>query len=246
MQNVFKRYEKKYLITEAQYESLIGDINQSISPDDFGEYTVQNLYFDTDNWDIIRTSIEKPLYKEKMRLRCYDASERKQKLFLELKKKYRGIVYKRRVAIPEKQLHTDIIDVVKQDATQISQELSFHLLHNPVCEKMYLSHKRVAFKGVEEKGLRITFDRDIRYRVQALGFVKPDKGKVILPPDIIVMEIKVTGGMPLWLTNALSKNRVFPRSFSKYGTCYADYNGVGGRLTMLLKKGKVEITSCLT
>lgn len=224
MQNVFQRNEIKYLISEAQYCALLQDISGQIKADEYGDYLVQNLYFDTRNWDIIRKSIEKPLYKEKMRLRCYGDLTEKRKLFLELKKKYRGVVYKRRVAFPEiKKVDMEIRDFIHQKASQVSRELAFHLYQNPVQEKMYLSHKRQAFVGIEDAKLRVTFDREIRYRVSDLAFKNPEQGTAILPPHIIVMEIKLVEGMPLWLTGALSKHEIFPRSFSKYGTCYMNY-----------------------
>lgn len=224
MKNVFQRNETKYLITEKQCTALLEDLKEHIRPDEFGDYLVQNLYYDTKNWDIIRKSIEKPLYKEKMRLRCYGTLTEQRKLFLELKKKYKGVVYKRRVAFPAiKKMNAEIRDLIEEEATQISRELAFHLFKNPVDEKMYLSHKRRAFAGVEDKELRITFDKDIRYRIRDLDFKMPDVGTSILSADMVILEIKVGGGMPLWLTQALSKHKIFPRSFSKYGTCYADH-----------------------
>jgi SPX domain protein involved in polyphosphate accumulation len=224
MQSFFERYEKKYLITREQGAALSAVLSQRAAPAVFGEYTVQNLYFDTENWDVIRASIEKPLYKEKLRLRCYGAPNREGKLFLELKKKYKGIVYKRRIPVPAEVFSgKSIRGIVSGESSQISRELDFYLRTNPVSEKIYISYRRVAFAGTEDEGLRVTFDTDVRFRSYDLSFERPEDGRLIIPPDMMLMEIKTLGGIPLWLTRALSENGVFPRSFSKYGVCYKKY-----------------------
>lgn len=224
MQNIFKRHEAKYLITKAQKALLLDTISQYVVSDKFDEYIVQNLYYDTENWDIIHRSIEKPLFKEKMRLRCYGLKTQDSKFFLELKKKYKGIVYKRRIAFSGMMLSdSGVRDIVEQEASQIAHELDFYLKSVPVRERMYLSYKRSAYAGTEDSGLRMTFDTDVRYRVHDLDFKQPDKGSPILSPEKVIMEIKVPYGMPLWLVQILSENEIYPASFSKCGVCYADY-----------------------
>ena len=230
MSSIFKRYEAKYLITKAQSTALLETLSTHMISDQFGEYLVQNLYYDTENWDVIRTSIEKPIYKEKMRLRCYGTPAKESDLYLELKKKHKGIVYKRRIAFPGLRLSgKDVRDIVAEEPSQISQELGFYLKINPVFEKIYLSYKRRAFTGTTDKGLRITFDTDIRYRLHDLAFQKPDLGTSILLPGQTIMEIKTLGGMPLWLARTLSKHKIYQTSFSKYGSCYTDCIGKQGR-----------------
>ena len=224
MEHIFKRYEAKYLITEAQAANLLTVFSQHMTRGKFDAYLVQNLYYDTDNWDVVRTSITKPVYKEKMRLRCYGIPERESKLFLELKKKYKGIVYKRRIGFSNETLSARCIeDLVEEETSQISRELKSYLQTHPVYERMYISHHRHAFTGKEDKSLRITFDTDLRYRLEDLTLADPRRGTAILPPGQIIMEIKTQGGMPLWLTRALSQHKAYPTSFSKYGTCYTDY-----------------------
>jgi len=221
---IFKRYEAKYLITEAQAAGLFPLFSQHMTRGKFDAYLVQNLYYDTENWDVVRRSIEKPVYKEKMRLRCYGLPERESKLFLELKKKYKGIVYKRRIGFPSAALSDcDIQDLAAGETSQIARELNAYLQTHPICERMYISHQRHAFTGKADQGLRITFDTDLRYRLEDLAFSAPHRGTVILPPDQIIMEIKTPGGIPLWLTRALSIHKAYPTSFSKYGRCYTDY-----------------------
>jgi len=223
LQSIFKRLEKKYLITREQGAVIRNVLSRHMTPDDFGEYLVQNLYYDTENWDIIRASIENPIYKEKLRLRCYGIPNQAANLFLELKKKYKGIVYKRRVSIPIKEFSSRTVrDIVSDEPSQIACELDFYLTNNPVTEKIYISYVRSAFAGVEDDGLRVTFDTDIRYRLDCLDYLHPDNGRLVLPPDNMLMEIKTLGGMPLWMSRILCDNKIFPTSFSKYGACYND------------------------
>jgi len=207
-------------------------IARHMTHDCHGEYLVQNLYYDTDGWDAIRCSIEKPYYKEKIRLRCYGEMNQESRLFFELKKKYNGIVYKRRIVIPAKNfLSSSIRDVVSKEISQISREIDFYMQANAVSEKMYISYMRTAFVGIADEGLRITFDRDMRIRLDCLNYTRPGIGHALLPQDAMLMEIKTLGGMPLWLTRALSEGEIFPTSFSKCGTCYTNY---------VLKKAEIE------
>jgi len=244
LQNIFKRYEQKYLITTEQGAALRDICSRHIMLDKFGEYLVQNVYYDTENWDIIRFSIEKPFFKEKLRLRCYDEFSEESELFLELKKKYKGVVYKRRLAIPMESLSGRTVrDMVSGGSSQIARELDFYMRASAVREKIYVSYKRTAFTGTchrdpEEShitkadGLRVTFDTDLRFRLDCLDFSCPGKGYSILPQGKMLMEIKTLGGIPLWMTHALCENEIYPTSFSKYGSCYTDH---------ILKQGEREL-----
>ena len=223
MQCVFKRYEEKYLISNKQCIELLKIIPKYMELDHFGEYLVQNLYYDTENWDVISGSIDKPHYKEKLRLRCYNIPNEESLLFLELKKKYKGIVYKRRVPIPFKELSFHPIqDLIAEGTSQISQELDFYIKKNAAVEKIYIGYKRRAFFN-EHNGLRVTFDSGLRFRLGYLDFFNPKEGKIILPPGKILMEIKTNGGMPLWMAHTLSENEIFPVAFSKYARCYTGF-----------------------
>jgi len=224
MQSIFKRYEKKYLITPGQGAVLRDMCSRYMTPDKFGEYLVQNVYYDTENWDIIRFSLEKPLYKEKLRLRCYDETREDGELFLELKKKYKGVVYKRRLAIPMKSLSGRTVrDIVSAGSSQISRELDFYMKANAVRERIYISYRRTAFACKKDNGLRITFDTDLAFRLDCLDFSSPGSGHDILPDNKMLMEIKTLGGIPLWMTAALCGNGIFPIAFSKYGACYTGF-----------------------
>jgi hypothetical protein len=224
MQTIFKRYEKKYLITQEQGTALRDICFRYMAQDKFGEYLVQNVYYDTENWDVIRLSLEKPFFKEKLRLRCYDVSREEGELFLELKKKYNGVVYKRRLVIPVKTFSGGTVrDIVSGGSSQISRELDFYLKVNAVRERIYISYRRTAFTGKKENGLRVTFDTDLSFRLDCLDFSYPGSGHSILPDDKMLMEIKTLGGIPLWMAATLCENGIYPAAFSKYGACYTDH-----------------------
>jgi len=232
MQSTFKRYEKKYIVTREQYAALINVLSRYMEPDSFGEYLVQNLYYDTDGWDVIRASIEKPAYKEKMRLRWYGEMNQESELFLELKKKYKGVVYKRRLAIPVKKLPTGSVrEIVPEGGSQIARELDFYMKANAVSGKIYISYWRCAFVGAEDRELRVTFDTDIGFRLDCLDCFHPGDGHFILPQDKMLMEVKTPGGIPVWLARALCENKIFPTAFSKPGVCYMNH---------ILKKSGME------
>ena len=225
MQTVFKRYEKKYLITKEQYSALLGMmISHNMEPGIHSDYLVQNLYFDTDNWDVARAAMERPFYKEKMRLRYYGPPGHETDVFLELKKKYKGVVYKRRISIPYASLSgSSVRDIVSEKASQISRELEYYLKTNEVSEKIYIAYQRAAFTGAESGEIRVTFDTDIRCRFNDLDFTRPPEGRPILTRDNIIMEIKAAFGMPFWMARALSEYMVFPMPFSKFGICYTEF-----------------------
>ena len=224
MQVNFIRHEKKYLVTKEQAEVFKGILSQYMKPDKHGEYLVQNIYFDNENWDVIRTSIEKPLYKEKMRLRCYGIPNKESRVFLELKKKYKGMVYKRRDVITHDDLlFNSALEITTQERSQIFRELNFYMRKTQVTEKIYIAYKRTAFNGIEHKDLRVTFDADICFRLDNLDFLDPNYGTLLLPKDKIVMEIKTLGGMPVWMAQALSEHKIYPAPFSKYGRCYTGF-----------------------
>ena len=231
MQDIFRRREKKYLITSEQGAALQSLVTRHTTIDQQGEYLIQDLYFDTANWDIISKSIERPSYKEKLRLRLYGQYNSESQGFLEMKRKYEGVVYKRRIAFPLSELKNRCIrEIVSAADSQISREISCFLKTNPVSEKIHIAYKRMAYTGIEDKGLRITFDRDIVFHLCSLsGSNFSDyndcqiKGLPIIEQNQMLMEIKTADAIPLWLTSVLSENNIFPVSFSKFGVCYARY-----------------------
>ena len=232
MQTFFKRYEKKYLLTQEQTAMLEALFTQYMARDKFDAYWVQNLYYDTEGWDVIRTSIEKPFFKEKMRLRCYGTPESSQRVFLELKKKYNGIVYKRRVSLPL-YAASHLEDALAENPSQIAQELRFYLRSTGVRPRIFVACQRLAFAGTEDPGLRVTLDTNIHYRLDQLDFSSPGEGFPLPMGKHCVMEIKTPTAFPLWLVQALSENQLFGTSFSKVGSCFTDYSqGVARKVEM--------------
>ncbi len=222
--STFKRYEKKYMLNDRQYNAFRDAIAQYTKADEFDKYTICNIYYDTDNYEIIRRSIEKPVYKEKLRVRSYGTPTDRDEVFFELKKKYKKEVFKRRVSMSTQDLANYLENGIMPDVSpQVMGEIGYFIsLYHPV-PKIYIAYDRTALKGKEDETLRITFDENIRFRNNELNLCSGDYGKKILGKSQHLMEIKVCGAMPLWLSQALDEQQIYPRSFSKYGYCYENY-----------------------
>lgn len=217
----FKRYEKKYLLSREKYLELWSQLESRLMPDQFFQSTVMSLYYDWDDFRLIRSSIEQPVYKEKLRLRSYDVPGEESPVFVELKKKYKGIVYKRRVRMTEREAEDYLAGRTAAPAQdQISREIDWFLKTNPVQPKVLIACDRKAYVGREEPGLRLTFDSSIRWRDTQLRLTEGDHGRELLEDGQVLLEIKMPESAPLWLAELLSSLEIFPRSFSKYGQCY--------------------------
>lgn len=217
----FKRYEKKYLLSREKYLELWSQLESRLMPDQFFQSTVMSLYYDWDDFRLIRSSIEQPVYKEKLRLRSYDVPGEESPVFVELKKKYKGIVYKRRVRMTEREAEDYLSGRAAAPAEdQISREIDWFLKTNPVQPKVLIACDRRAYVGREEPGLRLTFDSSIRWRDTQLRLTEGDHGRELLEDGQVLLEIKMPESAPLWLAELLSSLDIFPRSFSKYGQCY--------------------------
>ena len=220
--NTFERFEEKYLLSTPQYQAIMAGLRGRMQPDIFGRSTVSSIYYDTPDYRLIRTSLDKPDYKEKLRVRVYGTPTAESKAFVELKKKVDGIVYKRRVEMSIAQANLLLSGKRTEQDTQITRELQYFVRFYQPQPSVFLSYRRVAYTGADS-GLRITFDDDIRFRTSALRLTAGIWGQELLAPGMTLMEIKAPGAMPLWLCELLNQNRVYPSSFSKYGTCYRDY-----------------------
>lgn len=221
MKSIFQRYEKKYLMRKETYEAFLEATKESICGDNYGKHTICNIYYDTDTYELIRTSIEKPKYKEKLRLRSYGVPNQDSKVYLELKKKYKGIVYKRRISLTLEEAEAYLNQGVRPDKeSQILNEIDYFMTLYQPKPKLYLAYDRVAYFGIEDKSVRITFDHNIRSRAFDLSLSQGDKGNCLLDENYYLMEIKVEGAMPIWLCRILSDLEIYPTSFSKYGNIY--------------------------
>ena len=229
---VFNRYEKKYIISEDIYQKLKKDLQDYMELDRYSQggdfYTICNIYYDTDDYEMIRKSIEKPVYKEKLRLRSYGVAATKDKVYLEIKKKFKGCVNKRRTSIILEDAYHYLETKQKPKQSnlineQILNEIDFmvqryHTLH-PV---LFLSYERNAMFGLENQNFRqrITFDTNILTRHYDLGLDYGIYGQLLLPKDQWIMEVKIDQAAPLWFAELLSKYKIYPVSYSKYGTEY--------------------------
>lgn len=221
-QSVFKRYELKYMLTRSQKEIILAAMAPYMQLDAYGKTTIRNIYFDTDNYRLIRRSIEKPVYKEKLRIRSYAQAMPDSTVFVELKRKYDHVVYKRRVALSEQTALDWVCDRISCSVPdQISAEIDYFLqYYGTLRPTVFLSYEREAYYGRNDSSFRVTFDENILCRQYDLSLESGVYGAPLLDRDHILMEIKCGGGIPLWMTHVLSDQKIYKTSFSKYGTAY--------------------------
>lgn len=219
--SVFCRKEMKYLLNATQYEALLAALRESILPDAFANSQISNLYYDTPDFLLIRRSMEKPKYKEKLRLRCYQVPGAQSPAFVEIKKKVAGIVYKRRESLTYQKALSYLAGKTPGGDSQIFRELDGMLsFYGSLVPAMFLSYERTSFKGREDSQLRLTFDRNILWRASCLDLSKGTWGRPLLASDQYLLEVKIANAMPLWLVKTLSQLKIYPISFSKYGEAY--------------------------
>ena len=222
--SVFERVEKKYVLSKDKYKALLEGIAPYMSADEYGLHTICNIYYDTDTYDLIRHSIDKPKYKEKLRVRSYGKVGKKDKVYVELKKKYNGIVYKRRVSMTLEEAERYLKHGIKPNTKQLQilKEIDYFMKFYEPKPKLYLAYDRVAYFGKEDENLRITFDHNIRSRDYDMSLSKGDYGTYLLDESSYLMEIKVPGAYPIWLARLLAELEIYPTSFSKYGNIYKE------------------------
>ena len=221
-QNVFQRYELKYMLTREQKKKILEAMEPYMALDQYGRTTIRNIYFDTDNYRLIRHSIEKTAYKEKLRIRSYSRVNPENQVFVELKKKYESIVYKRRLALPEEEAMQWVLGEHHcEKETQISEEIDYFLAYYETLHPVvFLSYEREAYYAKDGGDFRITFDEQILWRQEELSLESEVWGMPLLEDGQVLMEIKTSGGIPLWLSHVLSQENLYKTSFSKYGTAY--------------------------
>ena len=223
---IFKRVEKKYLLTLEQHKAFMDMIADKIIPDDHGKSTIQSLYLDTPDFRLIRASIDakgykESVYQEKLRLRSYGVPSDDSQVFLEIKKKFKGVVYKRRVSMKMAAAIDYLENGIIPKDSQIMREIDYAMRYygHPKPAAL-LCYEREAYYVKDLPTHRITFDTNVRYRDFSLDLRLGNKGECIQPPNTVLMEIKTDGAMPLWLSAALDQCKIYPATFSKYGTAY--------------------------
>ena len=234
---VFQRKEIKYLLDEEQYREVKAFLDGIARTDRYGISRINNIYFDTKDYLLVRTSLEKPLYKEKLRLRTYGETEDGTNAFIEIKKKYKGIVYKRRISGSYEKLQGHM-EGKNPDlgSSQIAKEiLSFEERYKDLRPAMSICYERMAMAGILDQDFRVTFDRNIEWNAECRDLRQQKPGKPLLKPGQYLMEIKVANALPPGLARKLSEQKVFPASFSKYGEGYKDMmrSGCGVRSVKL-------------
>ena len=220
---VFERVERKFLLTPRQYDGLMRVLIEYMEMDRYGESTILSLYLDTADSLLIRRSLEKPVYKEKLRLRSYGVPGEEDDVFLEIKTKVSGVVYKRRVrmslAHAMECLARGAVD--KADG-QIGREIAYMLSRYRLHPAVVLAYDRTAYAEMEPSPdrLRITIDRNIRSRRTDLDLRLGAEGGPLLSPGMRLMEVKTARAIPMWLCAALDQYGIRQTSFSKYGRVY--------------------------
>lgn len=226
---VFHRFERKFVLNRDAASRIRDELLSYMVPDSFNAddraYTISNIYYDTRDNELIRTSLSKPVYKEKLRMRAYGVPDAQAKVFLEIKKKFRGRVNKRRTTLRLQEAY-DFVATGRRPSVreymnhQVLAEIEFFLRSRDVRPALYLAYDRRAYFSTESPDLRITFDSHIRTRRCDLRLELGDHGEALLADAGVVMEAKTTGNLPLWLSGMLSDHGIYRTSFSKYGREY--------------------------
>lgn len=226
---VFNRYESKYLLDSNSYRRLYLDLMEYMEPDEYNKqhefYSISNLYFDTAHDSLIRASLAKPKYKEKLRLRAYGVPSKDAKVYLEIKKKVFGLVNKRRTALKLDEAYEFVRtgqapELKDYMNAQVVNEISYFLRRYDLAPKLYLSYDRKALFCKDSRDLRITFDTNIRTRRYDLKLENGDYGEQLLDEGQWLMEVKAEKTVPMWLSVLLSEHQLYRTSFSKYGNEY--------------------------
>lgn len=229
----FQRSEMKFILNRSQFQKLLSKIEKYMQPDSYckngNDYAVYNLYYDTDNDYLIRTSLMKPKYKEKIRLRSYRYPILPDdEVFLELKKKSAQTVLKRRAVVTLREAYIYLDNGSKPACDdymnrQVLREIDYFLSLHPVHPVSYISYHRMAFFGLHDSDFRITFDYDLRSRRTDLKLESGEYGSPLLRDGQYLMEVKINGAVPKWLADALSDLDIYRTGFSKYGTEYTNH-----------------------
>lgn len=258
---VFNRNESKFLIDRLIYKELEDRLLKYMELDEYNKenefYTISNIYFDTKENNLIRHSLSKPEYKEKLRLRAYGVPKEDEKVYLEIKKKVCGVVNKRRTKLKLGEAYDFVATgekptIKKYMNSQVLNEINYILKIYDLEPKLYLAYDRKAFFSKTDRHLRITFDSNIRTRRHDLKLESGDCGENLLDKDKWIMEVKAKNNMPFWLASVLSEYKIYKTSFSKYGNEYQkqllnkSQITLSSELSLNHRKLKGGISPCLT
>ncbi len=225
--HTFERREKKMLIDNTQVNDFVNDILEYMTPDEYnvgGEpYMISNIYFDDDGDNVIRHSVSKPQFKEKLRIRSYGVPDKDTKVYIEIKRKLKGIGTKRRAKLPLWQLNEYLEmgkhpDGIKYIDEQVLREIDYYRATYHVSPKIYISYMRNAYFGKEDKKFRLTLDKEITTRRYDLDLSLGSYGEQLLPEGKTLLEVKFEGAVPLWFARIMSKYSLSFTPYSKYGT----------------------------
>ena len=221
----FERHEKKFLLTQTQYERFMESAQPFLQQCEYFESVIQSVYFDTDSDTLIRRSMEKPLYKEKLRVRKYLGTEKDPLVYIELKKKYKGIGYKRRTVADWHDILNNGLQNCAYASEQIGKEIRiFDSMYPGLHPRMKIKTSRRSYTDKEDPNIRITFDFDVSYSPVDLDILEFRDGEPLLPAGTVILEIKAPGNLPLRYTQILTREKIYRRPFSKYATaCTRQY-----------------------
>ncbi|MWC30261.1 polyphosphate polymerase domain-containing protein [Paenibacillus sp. MMS18-CY102] len=226
---VFNRYENKYLMDSQAFHALYHRLLEYMELDAYNKndkfYSISNLYYDTEHDSLIRTSLAKPKYREKLRIRAYGIPDADAKVYVELKKKVLGLVNKRRTALKLDEAYAFVRTGIEPELQgymnqQVIQEIKYFMSRYELQPKVYLAYDRIALFCKNNRDLRITFDTNIRSRRHGLRLEAGDHGEPLMDQGQWLMEVKAEKTIPVWLAHMLSEHQMFRTGFSKYGNEY--------------------------
>lgn len=224
IKKVFERKETKYILTAQQFPAFFSELQQYMEIDQYGLHTIQSLYFDTNQDDFIRHSIQKPDYKEKFRVRSYGIAKKEGLVFLEIKKKVKGIVYKRRLPLTYAEfLMWQQTNVLPESIlnSQIGLEIQWLFKKHPdLTPRVCIAYDRYSLFYEEDDQFRVTFDQNIRFSTEGMCLHAPQNEQLVAPEMGILMEVKAMGAYPLWFVELLNRHSIRKSSFSKYAQTY--------------------------
>lgn len=231
-QEIFKRYELKYLITRAEHdalrEAILGRMAYDTYGDPEGKYNIVSLYFESDEKDIYYETVNKLRFRQKLRLRVYDHATLESPSFIEIKQKFTNVVNKRRTVIPLHEaydvLNRPFDDSYIKDLHASNPQILREALHFRNLYKLkpatVVSYDRQAFSGIRdgEKDLRVTFDYNLMCRDDDLAIENGPEGIHFTDTNLVILEVKVSNSVPFWLARILSEFEFYKQGFSKFCT----------------------------